>query len=224
MLKENEFKRLFPKGTKLPQVDTIRDTLKVIDINGLKQINQHIVKKAIENKVFENGTMDGYTVAAIDGTKFFESNKKNCLECLSNKQHYFHSGVVMSTIGDGSKLVIDFEMYRPGKDSDSKDEGEQTAAKRLVSRVFNRNKNFIDIVVYDALVCNSVWINHCTSHGVEVIVQAKSNKNNGLRQVKKNVNKQEPVQCWIDEKGFEKVKVYESTFIMENVEHPLRFM
>ncbi|TGE31020.1 hypothetical protein [Desulfosporosinus sp. Sb-LF] len=105
MIKNNEFSKLFPRGTKLPQVDAIRDTLKVIDIDGLKQINLHIVKKAVENKVLENGTIDGYTVVAIDGTKFFGSNKKSCPECLKNpkgeKTHNFHSGAVMSTVGIG---------------------------------------------------------------------------------------------------------------------------
>jgi len=51
MIKDNEFGKLFPRGTKLPQVDAIRDTLKVIDINGLKQINQLIVKKSVANKL-----------------------------------------------------------------------------------------------------------------------------------------------------------------------------
>jgi hypothetical protein len=101
MIKNHEFSKLFPRGTKLPQIDAIRDTLKVIEINGLKQVNQHIVKTAVENKVFENGTIDGYMVAAIDGTKFFGSNKKSCPECLKNtkddKTHCFHSGAVMST-------------------------------------------------------------------------------------------------------------------------------
>ena len=63
MIKNNEFSKLFPRGTRLPLVDTIRDTLKAIDIKGLKQINENIVKKAIENKVFENGTINGYTGA-----------------------------------------------------------------------------------------------------------------------------------------------------------------
>lgn len=36
MIKNNEFSKLVPRGTKLPQVDAIRDTLKVIDINELK--------------------------------------------------------------------------------------------------------------------------------------------------------------------------------------------
>jgi len=90
-----------------------------MDVDGLKQINQLIVKKAVENKVFENGTIDGYTVVAIDGTKFFGSNKENCSECLrinkGEKTHSFHSGAVMSTVGTGPKLVIGFEMYKPGQ-------------------------------------------------------------------------------------------------------------
>jgi len=43
MIKENEFRKLFSRETQLPQIDTIRDTLKMIDINGLKRINQHKV-------------------------------------------------------------------------------------------------------------------------------------------------------------------------------------
>ena len=38
MIKNNEFSKLFPRGTRLPLVDAIRDTLKVIDIKGLKEI------------------------------------------------------------------------------------------------------------------------------------------------------------------------------------------
>jgi len=49
IIKINEFCEVFPKGTNLPQIDAIRDTLKVID-NGLKQINQHIVKKSGREK------------------------------------------------------------------------------------------------------------------------------------------------------------------------------
>ena len=40
-----------------------------------------IIKKTKRNKVFADGTIDGYTVAAIDGTKLFESYKKCCEEC-----------------------------------------------------------------------------------------------------------------------------------------------
>ena len=93
-INNHEFSQLFPRGTKLTQIDAIRDTLKVMDNVGLKRINQHIVKTAVENKTFENGTIDGYMVAAIDGTKFFGSNRKSCSECLKNTKgkttHCFH--------------------------------------------------------------------------------------------------------------------------------------
>jgi len=228
MIKNNEFSKLVPPGAKLAQVDAIRDTLKIIDLDGLKQVNLLIMKTAVENKVFENGTIDGYTVAAIDGTKFFGSNKKSCPECLKNtigeKTHSFHSGAVMSTVGIGPKLVIGFEMYKPGQDTASKDEGELNVAKRLISSVVKSHKTLIDVVVYDALACNSVWINHCKSLGIDTIVRAKNNNNNSLRLAKRKVNKSEAVEVWECEKGFEKVEVFESTFTMDNVEQPLRFV
>ncbi|WP_291299883.1 transposase [Desulfosporosinus sp. BICA1-9] len=209
-------------------MDAIRDTLKVLNINGLKQINQDIVKKAVENKVFENGTIDGYMVAAIDGTKFFGSNKKSCSECLTStkteKTHYFHSGAVMSTVGMGPKLVIDFGMYKPGQDAVSKDEGELNVGKRLLSGTMKSHKGLMDVVVYDALACNSIWINHCKSLGIDAIVRAKNNNNKSLRFAKKAANKTEAVEVWEDEQGFEKVQVYQSTFKMDNVEQPLRFV
>jgi len=228
MIQNHEFSKLFPRGTKLPSIDAIRDTLKVIDLDGLKHVNQQIVKTAVENKVFENGTIDGYMVVAIDGTKFFGSNKKSCSECLKNtkgdKIHSFHSGAVMSTVGLGPKLVIGFEMYKPGQDSATKDEGELSVGKRLISSVVESHRKLIDVVVYDALACNSIWINHCKSLGIEAIVRAKNNNNNSLRLAKKTVNKTEAVEVWEHEKGFEKVEVFESTFTMDNVEQPLRFV
>jgi len=228
MIKNHEFSQLFPRGKKLPQIDAIRDTLKVMDIDGLKQINQQILKTALQNKTFENGTIDGYMVVAIDGTKFFGSNKKSCSECLKNttggKTHYFHSGAVMSTVGLGPKLVIGFELYKPGQDSTSKDEGELSVGKRLIISVMKSHRKLIDVVVYDALACNSIWFNHCRNLNIDAIVRAKNNNNNSLRLARKTVNKTEAVEVWEVEKGFERVEVYESTFSMDNVEQPLRFV
>ena len=89
--------------------------------------------------------------------------------------------------------------------------------------VVSNHKKLIDVVVYDALACNSVWINHCVRYDVNVIVRTKNNKNNSVREVKKKVNKSEIVEVWADEKGFEKIEVYESVFIIDKVLEPLRF-
>ena len=45
-----------------------------------------------------------------------------------------------------------------------------------------------------------------------------------MRFVKKKTNKLDSVDVWEDERGFEKVEVYESIFTMDNVEQPLRFV
>lgn len=169
MIKENEFSKAFPRGKKQPQIDTIRDALKVISIEGLKVILHNVVNTAVKNKTFANGTINGYTVAAIDGTKFFGSNKKSCPECLNSKKHHYHSGVVMSTIGDKPRLVLGFEMMRPERDSTNKDEGEMTAAKHLITDITSSYPKFIDVVVYDALACNSQWINHCLDLKKELV-------------------------------------------------------
>ena len=227
MLYENEFKNMFSKNMSLPQVDTMRDTLKVIEVDGLKCILIHTVKKSIENKVFDKGTIDGYTVTAIDGTKLFGSYKKCCPECLTTiikgRKYYYHYASVMSIIGDGSKLTLGFEMCRP-REGLSKDEGELIASKQLISDVSETFKSFVDVVVYDALACNSVFINHCIDLGIDVVVRVNKNKNNSNRQVKIEVNKQDPIEVWTDEKGIESIKVYEKTFEMDNVDRPLRFV
>lgn len=114
MLYENEFRNVFSRNIMLPQIDTMRDTIKVIEPNGLKYMLVHTVKKAIENKAFVNGTIDGYTVAAIDGTKLFGSYIKYCPESLTTmikgRKYYYHYASVMSIIGDGPKLILGFEM------------------------------------------------------------------------------------------------------------------
>ena len=227
MLYENEFRNVFPRRTELPQIDTIRDTLKVIELDGLKYMLVHTVKKAIENKVFANGTIDGYTVAAIDGTKLFGSYKKCCPECLTTmikgKKYYYHYASVMSMIGDGPKLILGFEPCRP-RGAQSRDEGELISSKKLISDVTRTFRNFIDVVVYDSLACNSCWINICLNLGLDVVVRVKKNKNNSIKQVKKEANKQDPIEIWSEEKRFESIKVYESKFMMNNVGQSLRFV
>ena len=79
------------------------------------------MKKAFRNKIYDGGTIDRYTVTAIDGTKYFGSNRKSCEKCLTSANHHYHGGAVMSLIGNGPRLVVDFEMINPSCDSPMKD-------------------------------------------------------------------------------------------------------
>ncbi len=230
MISADEFKNILPRGMKLPKIDAIRDALKVVDILKLRDILRCGISKARENKVFDNGTIDGYVVAAIDGTQTFNSDKKDCDNCLSTfkkgkkEERNFHSSVVISTIGEGAKIVIDFEQCKPGEDSATNDERELTVAKRLIKRVSENHKNLLDVVVYDAIACNSKWINICISAGIETIVRVKGNNIDSIKATKKNINKSVEVAIWYDVKGYESIKVYEGVFNMNSVDKPLRFV
>ena len=110
-IKSNDFINIISRKMKLPQIDT----LKVIDNQGLYKMHSKIIKKAKRNKVFDKGTIDGYRVVAIDGTKLFGSYKKSCDKCCTttarNKQtNYFHSAALMSLLGKEPRLIIDFEL------------------------------------------------------------------------------------------------------------------
>ena len=122
-----------------------------------------------------------------------------------------------------TKLTLGFEMCRT-REGYHKDEGELVASKQLISNVLGTFRKFIDVIVYDTLACNSIWINYSLDLGIDAIVRVKKNKNNSIRQVKKEVNKQDPIEVWTDEKEFESIKVYEKIFEMDNVDHSLRFI
>lgn len=50
MMKNKEFKQVLAKGCKLSGIDAIRDTLKVIDIDGLRNMLKSCIVKTRENK------------------------------------------------------------------------------------------------------------------------------------------------------------------------------
>jgi hypothetical protein len=162
---------------RLPRIDAIRDSLKCLDIQGLDIMHNSIIKKARDNKLVRNGTIDGYSVVAFDGVEIFESTKKTCPSCLTRvineAPHYFHRSVGAAYVGKDPYIVIGQEMLRPKNDSADKDEGELTAAKRLVGKLHQTYGNFADIIVYDAIACNAPWINAVKSYNMDAVVRVK---------------------------------------------------
>ncbi|MCJ7843180.1 hypothetical protein MUB24_20335 [Lederbergia sp. NSJ-179] len=135
-------KRLL-KGKRLPSVDTIRESLKGADLDQLEWMNEQVVQKARRNKVFRGGTIDGWVVSAIDGVELFESVKKGGKDALTRVIdgviHYYYRFVGCMTIGKEPRIVWGMEPLRAKKgDSSQKDEGEITAAKRLVEQLYRR--------------------------------------------------------------------------------------
>jgi hypothetical protein len=131
---------------------------------------------------------------------------------------YYHQGVVCHLIGQDLALVLDVELLRPG-------EGEETAAKRLLGRVFTHYPRFFDVVVGDALYFDAPFINFCLDHRKEVIVTAKG-ENRLLVRDAAGLFAQRPPGHWVDDRGRRTVQFWdeEGFTSCEGVKSPLRFL
>ncbi len=59
MIKSGEFGTLISSNGKTPKIDAIRSSLKTVNLNCLRSINNSIIKKTKRNKVLVEGTIDG---------------------------------------------------------------------------------------------------------------------------------------------------------------------
>ena len=86
MIKSGEFNNIYACDDKVPKIDAIRSSLKSTNQNVLRRINEKIIKRAVRNKALGEGTIDGYTVAAIDGTNLFNRKKSSCDDCIQTNR------------------------------------------------------------------------------------------------------------------------------------------
>ena len=226
MIKSGEFNSLSSSNGKIPKIDAIRSSLKTVTLNCLRRINNSIIKKTMRNKVLNEGTIDGYNVAAIDGTRLFRTEKAHCNDCLhtsnNGKQYFYHECSVMSLIGDNTNLVIDYEMTKR-KSADMKtSQSEIIASKNLLNRVASEHNGFIDVIAYDALALSSPFINECINLNIDVVVRVKKSYILSVKKVKRITNKKECIIEWRDNDY--RIKATESIFHMPGVEQPLRYI
>ena len=172
------------------------------------------------NKVLADG--DDLKMAAVDGHEFFKSRKRCCERCQQRTikvkdeevVEYYHQGVVCHLIEHELAVPLDVELSRPG-------EGEETAAKRLLERVFANYPRFFDVVCGDALYFDAPFINFCLGHGKHALVVVKG-EHRLLLQDAQGLFAQQPGQVWRD--GRRTVRYWDADGFTtaEGVERPLR--
>ena len=151
-------------GARVPGVDSIGRIYELMHSQPLRQMLCDIAHQLKRNKALT--PVEGYRAAAVDGHEFFSSRKRCCPQCQTRTvtvdgeavTEYYHQGVVCQLIGQELALALDVELLQPG-------EGEETAAKRLLERVFVHYPRYFDIVVGDALYFDAPFINFCLEHG-----------------------------------------------------------
>ena len=180
----------------------------------------------MRNKVLEEGTIDGYKVAAIDGTRLFRTEKAHCNDCLhtSNrgKQYYYHECSVMSLIGDNANLVIDYEMAKRESIDSETSQSEIITSRNLLNRVVSEHKGLIDVLAYDALALNAPFINECINLNIDAVIRVKKSHILSVKKVKRITNKKDYIYEWSDNDY--RIKASESIFHMPGVEQPLRYV
>jgi Transposase DDE domain len=211
-------------GAEPPSIDSIGRIYALMDSPPLRQLLRDIAYRLKRNKALTHH--EGWYVAAVDGHEFFSSRKRCCPHCQSRTlvidgqpvTEYYHQGVVCHLIGQDLALVLDVELLRPG-------EGEETAALRLLGRVFTNYTRFFDVVAADALYFNAPFINFCLDHRKHVIVTAKGDHRLLVQDAAGLFAPQEPGR-WVDRDGRRTVQFWdeEGFTSCEGVKQPLRFL
>jgi hypothetical protein len=211
-------------GPDVPSVDSIGRVYALMHSQPLRQFLREIAHRLKRNKALKSH--EGWYVAAIDGHEFFSSRKRCCPDCQKRRRivageevtEYYHQGVVCHLIGQSIALVLDVELLRPG-------EGEETAAKRLLERVFADYPRFFDIVVADELYFDAPFINFCLERHKHVIVTAKGEHRLLLQDAWGLFAHQQP-GCWVEEQAKRTVRYWdeEGFTSCEGVKQPLRVL
>ena len=196
-------------GPHPPSADTVGRVYAQMDSQQLRRILSSINHQVRRNKAL--GTGGGLMMVAVDGHEFFASRKRCCPHCQTRTiqlkegtvTEYYHRGVVCHLIGHELALPLDMELLRPG-------EGEETAAKRLLERVFVAYGRFIDVVTGDALYLDAPFINFCLDHHKHAIVVVKGDQRLLLQDARQLFSQRIPgeltagrrtIRYW-DEEGF----------------------
>lgn len=82
--KRKLYQKLF-KNEAIPKMHGFVDGIKDLNVNDIEKININTIKKAKENKMYRNGTIDGLLVVGLDGTETFGSYKKKWNNCYNKK-------------------------------------------------------------------------------------------------------------------------------------------
>jgi hypothetical protein len=207
-------------GPHPPSIDTLGRVYALADSDSLRQILVRVHRRLRRNKALADG--DLLKVAAIDGHEFFKSRKRCCGQCQQRivkvqgeeVVEYYHQGVVCHLIEHELAVPLDVELLRPG-------EGEETAAKRLLARVFANYPRFFDVVCGDALYFDAPFINFCLAHHKHALVVLKGEQRL-LLQDAQGLFAQQPAQLWQDRRRTVQYWDAEGFTTAEGVKQPLR--
>lgn len=219
--KRKKYKNMFSKKEYIPKAHVFRDGIKEINLEEVKEINKSIIKKAKENKVYREGTVDGLVAVGVDGVESFGSYKKdwngsykakkkvkeyrNGIKTEVEKEYHKQINVFAKIVGKRPGLLLDYETVTcNGKEG--KQEYEPDVAIKLIERLKKSYGQGIDVIVGDAIYLEEKFLKTVISEGYIAVVRLKDNRKafiaeaEGLFKLQTpeiiNKSKKKQIKCW----------------------------
>ncbi len=153
---------------------------------------------------------------------FFSGRSRCCSQCSRREitvggekvTEYYHRGVVCYLIGYDIPVPLDIEMY-------GSQEGELTAAKRLVERVCRLYPRYFDAFIGDAIYLTAPIVNLCQDHHKHVVAVLKNNNRDFLKDAE-GVFKLQPPEFWKGDREIIRYWDEEGFTSFEGVSVPMR--
>lgn len=177
LLKQGYFNKALKKQKAKGSADTFGYALAGSGVDQLKQFNDHIIEKARYGKAFQNGTIDGFSFVALDGTEVLRTQSEHwrCSKCRktvrtrddgSEEVDYHENLVGAAYVGRPPNLVLGLARIAPG-------EGEVTAACRLLKDLAYRHYRYADVITLDALYAGAPVINEIVEQNKVAVIRVK---------------------------------------------------
>ena len=213
-------------ANRLTSVDTLGRSLKVMQLETARNVSQSFLRKAERNKIFREGGIAALRYFAVDGWEPFCSHDRHCEHCLTRfvevEQHdgekvkvpqYYHRYVVAMLIDERLDLVLDIEPLMPselrvGATKKELDEGELTAAKRLLRRVKERFP-WLDVVLADGLYPNGPFLTLVKELHLSGIFVIRKKKDEPLKEALQLWAGKPPVAVVEDTKKHESIELWD---------------
>lgn len=246
-LSEKPFLRLVgavPGKERLCSADTLSRALRVMDVGTVRDLAVGIVAQAERNKVFREGWHGTLRYVALDGWEPTRSRRRRCEGCLLRRvkvkdrrgqikeiEEYYHRYAVAMLIGERFDLLLDIEPVlprdlRPPHPAHSDgDEGELTAARRLLARVKD-TYGWIDVIVADGLYANGPFLTLAARLKMGAVVIARKEGEEPLREAREIWSRQGPVQVLEDEHAGERIEYWDCPEIrtLDTYKGPIRMV
>lgn len=199
--KDIDFKGLFNKKEYIPKMHGIRDCIKDTDCNQIKKINDSVIRKVKENKVFRKNKVDGLVVVAWDGVELTETTKN--IEGLPEREHddgirkYIKYTVAMN-VGEKVNILIDSRQLME-KEKVITESGalrsKTTSETKQFEEMFNdvnKKMGTIDVHVMDALYLNKNITNLVNNTNQYFVIRMKDDTRVLYKDAKELFDKQNP--------------------------------